>query len=142
MKYLFILATFIASLSFMTGFALTIQECDNLLKNRSGEIDPLKVGSLNVAQIIDCASPDAAKTQPLSPLSIFQIIINSVAVLAFGLAILAIVVSAIKVATSAGDKAKFQEGITLLKNAGVAVILTLTAYTILYIILNTFGFTI
>jgi hypothetical protein len=142
MKYLFILATFIASLSFMTGFALTIQECDNLLKNRSGEIDPLKVGSLSLPQIIDCASPDAAKTEPLSPLSIFQIIINSVAVLAFGLAILAIVVSAIKVATSAGDKAKFQEGITLLKNAGVAVILTLTAYTILYIILNTFGFTI
>ena len=130
---------FLASLSFQIGFAITPQECDNFLKNGS-QVDPLKIGSLTTQQILDCASPSAAKTQILSPLSIFQLIINAISLLAFGLAVLALIVSVIQIATSAGDKDKFKEAIGLAKNAGLAIILTMTAYGILYLILNTFGF--
>lgn len=132
---------FLASLSFKIGFAITPQECDNLLKDGSN-IDPRKIGSLTTQQIIDCASASAAKTEILSPLDIFQLIINAVAALAFGLGVLALIISALQMATSAGDKDKFKEALTLAKNAGLAIILTMTAYGILYLILNTFGFSI
>jgi hypothetical protein len=141
MKNLLFGIIFLASLSFQIGFALTPQECDNLLKNGS-QVDPLKIGSLTTQQILDCASPSAAKTQILSPLSIFQLIINAISLLAFGLAVLALIVSVIQIATSAGDKDKFKEAIGLAKNAGLAIILTMTAYGILYLILNTFGFSL
>jgi len=133
---------FLASLSFKMGFAITPQECDNLLKDTTNNIDPRKIGSLTTQQIIDCASASAAKTQVLSPLDIFQLIINAVAALAFGLGVLALIISALQMATSAGDKDKFKEALTLAKNAGLAIILTMTAYGILYLILNTFGFSI
>ncbi len=133
---------FLASLSFKIGFAITPQECDNLLKDTTNNIDPRKIGSLTTQQIIDCASASAAKTQVLSPLDIFQLIINAVAALAFGLGVLALIISALQMATSAGDKDKFKEALTLAKNAGLAIILTMTAYGILYLILNTFGFSI
>lgn len=141
MKNLLFGIIFLASLSFQIGFALTPQECDNLLKS-GNDIDPRKVGSLTTQQILDCASPSAAKTQILSPLSIFQLIINAISLLAFGLAVLALIVSVIQIATSAGDKDKFKEAIGLAKNAGLAIILTMTAYGILYLILNTFGFSL
>lgn len=133
---------FLASLSFKIGFAITPQECDNLLKDTTNNIDPRKIGSLTTQQIIDCASASAAKTEILSPLDIFQLIINAVAALAFGLGVLALIISALQMATSAGDKDKFKEALTLAKNAGLAIILTMTAYGILYLILNTFGFSI
>jgi len=132
---------FLASLSFKIGFAITPQECDTLLKDGSN-VDPRKIGSLTTQQIIDCASPSAANTEILSPLDIFQLIINAIAVLAFALGVLALVVSALQMATSAGDKDKFKEALTLAKNAALAIILTMTAYGILYLILNTFGFSI
>jgi hypothetical protein len=141
MKNLLFGIIFLASLSFQIGFAITPQECDNFLKNGS-QVDPLKIGSLTTQQILDCASPSAAKTQILSPLSIFQLIINAISLLAFGLAVLALIVSVIQIATSAGDKDKFKEAIGLAKNAGLAIILTMTAYGILYLILNTFGFSL
>lgn len=133
---------FLASLSFKIGFAITPQECDNLLKDTTNNIDPRKIGSLTTQQIIDCASASAAKTQVISPLDIFQLIINAIAALSFGLGVLALIISALQMATSAGDKDKFKEALTLAKNAGLAIILTMTAYGILYLILNTFGFSI
>ena len=99
---------FLASLSFKIGFAITPQECDNLLKDTTNNIDPRKIGSLTTQQIIDCASASAAKTHVLSPLDIFQLIINAVAALAFGLGVLALIISALQMATSAGDKDKFK----------------------------------
>jgi hypothetical protein len=139
MKIVLFLVLFISSLSLQTGFALTTQTCEGLLK-QGGKVNPLLASSLTVDQIIGCASPSAAKTQPLSPLVIFQLIINAIAVLAFGLAVLALIVASIKMATSAGDKNKFGEGVTLAKNAGLALVLVLTAYTLVYLVLNSFGF--
>lgn len=141
MKLKILISIFIASLLLQVGFALTVQECNDLLKT-SGKVDPSKTGNLTPQQIIDCATPDAAKTQEIAPLNIFQIIINAITVLTFGLAVLALIVSAIYIATSAGDKEKYNEGITLAKNAGLAIIIAITAYTILNVVLNTLGFTI
>jgi hypothetical protein len=138
-----IIMIFIASLSVTTSFALTAAECQNLLKsNNPNSPDVTKLKNLTPQQIVECGSSSFSKSQTLSPLSIFQIIINAVAALTFGLAIIATLVAVIKIATSIGDKAKFQEGLTLLKNAGIAFVLILTSYTIFTALINTFGFTL
>jgi len=118
---------------------LTPKECNALL-NQTAENQILELRTLPTEDLIECGTADPAKTQALSPLNIFQIITNAIAGLAFGLAIVAITVSIIKIATSAGDKSKFGEGTTLLKNALLAILITLSLYAILNATLNTFGF--
>jgi methionine aminopeptidase len=145
MKKIILGIIFLASLSFQTGFAASptynAEYCDSLIKSGT-QNDPRKIASISIEDIVGCGSPAAAKTEELSPLDIFQIIINAVAVLSFALGVLALVVSAIQIATSAGDKDKFKEALTLAKNAGLALILAMTAYGLLYLIINTFGFTL
>jgi hypothetical protein len=136
--YFFILIVS-ASLSSQIGFALTTQECNELLKEGDA-VQVSKLRGIPYQDLIECASPSAAKTEPLSPYRIFVLITNSIAGLATALAILAFVVATIKMATSAGDKTKFQEGTNLARNAGIAIALTLTFYSILNIILNQIGF--
>jgi hypothetical protein len=136
--YFFILIVS-ASLSSQIGFALTTQECNELLKEGDA-VQVSKLRGIPYQDLIECASPSAAKTEPLSPYRIFVIITNSVASLAVALAILAFVVATIKMATSAGDKTKFQEGINLARNSGIAIALALTFYSILTIVLNQIGF--
>lgn len=134
---------FIASLSITTSFAITPKECQEKLKsNIPNSPDVEKLRNLTAQEIVECGSSSFSKTQVLSPLNIFQIIINAIAALTFGLAVIAALVAVIKIATSIGDKTKFQEGLTLLKNAGIGFVLILTAYTVFTALINTLGFTL
>lgn len=128
-----------------TAFASTASECDTYLKDtKTGLINIWRLSEresgASVDQLIECASPEAAKTEPLSPLRIFQIIIDAIAYLAFALSILAALVAIIQIATSAGDKTKFQSATGLLKNAALAFVISISAYAILFVILSQIGF--
>lgn len=143
MKSLYFILITITSLYLSTSsvFAATASECADLTKNSSGKVDIWELGNLtNFELLIECASPDAAKTQSLSPLDIFQLIIGAIAYLAFALSILAGLVGIIQIATSMGDKTKFQNATTLTKNAALAFIISLSAYAILNLVLNQIGF--
>lgn len=132
----------IASLFITTSFALTPQECGKMLEmfNNRNVPNIVKLKNLTPSEIVECSSSSYSKQQVLSPLNIFQIIINALAALTFGLAIIAIAVSVIKIATSIGDKTKFNEGVSLLKNAALAIVLVFVCYSILSALLKTFGF--
>lgn len=134
---------FLASLCLINtsfAFALTPAECNAKLKNAQGNADALKIISMSIEDIIDCGSPVGVKTQKLSPLDIFQLITNAISYLAYALSIIAATVGILQLATSAGDKTKFQEATSLLKNAALAFIVTFTLYSILTIFLKLFGF--
>jgi len=143
MKFLYFILIAISSLYFSTSsiFAASVTDCSNLTKNSAGKVDIWQLKNVsNFGLLIECASPDAAKTQSLSPINIFQLIITAIAYLAFALSILAGLVAIIQMATSVGDKTKFQNAITLAQNAALAFIISITAYAILNLIFNQIGF--
>ena len=146
-KHWLYLTIIFISLNFILGTASasTATTCDSYLKDpQTGLVNIWRLSTRDsgskVDELIECASPEAAKTEPISPLRIFQIIIDAVAYLAFALSIIAAIVAIIQIATSAGDKTKFQNATDLLKNAALAFIISISAYAILFIILTQIGF--
>lgn len=146
--FAFFLGIFIsANLLATVGFAATnpssstMSSCDQLLyDSKSGSYSIWKLQDKNFSDIVDCATPGAVKTQALSPLQILQVIIDAVVVLATLLSILGIVLGAINMATSSGEKAKFESGKSLIVNSFIALAITLTAYQILNLFINLIGF--
>jgi hypothetical protein len=140
-----LIATIFIFTNLFVAIASTASECDSYLKDtRTGLVNIWRLAERDrgegVNQLIECASPEAAKTEPLSPLRIFQIIIDAIAYLAFALSIIAAIVAIIQIATSAGDKTKFQAATDLLKNSALAFIISISAYSILFIFLTQIGF--
>lgn len=126
------------------GFAASsVSECDRLLYDSASDSYSIwKLQDKSFSDIVGCATPSAAKTQALSPLQIIQIIIDAMIFLASLLSFLGIVVGAINMATSAGEKAKFESGKSLIVNSFIALAISLTAYQILSIATNLLGFNI
>lgn len=125
-------ANLLATVGFAAAPDSTASECDKLLyDSASDSYNIWKLQDKSFNDIAKCATPSAAKTQALSPLQILQIIIDAMNVLATLLAILGIVIGAIKMATSAGDKGKFESGKSLIVNSFIAIAITLTAYQLL-----------
>lgn len=150
-KY-FILISIVAlfTLNIVHGQVNTTEYCNNLLKRSSNSsynpsesyVDVTKLGSLPLADIIKCGSPLAAKTQEISPIAIFQLIISTVTILVMGLSVVFLIIAGILIATSTGEKTKFQEGVELAKNSALAFVLTFLAYNILSYVLGILGFKI
>lgn len=144
--FAFFLGIFISTNLLATvGFAATPSEirsaCDELIYDSASDSYSIwKLQDKSFADIVDCATPGAVKTQALSPLQILQVIIDAVVVLATLLSILGIVIGAINMATSAGEKPKFESGKSLIVNSFIALAITLTAYQILNLFINLIGF--
>jgi hypothetical protein len=90
--------------------------------------------------LVDCAVPSAARTASISPYGIIVLVINFISGIAIALSVLGIVLSLIWIATSAGDKTKYQNAIQTLKNSVIALVVIILANRILTLFLTQFGF--
>jgi hypothetical protein len=136
-KFLVTLIT--ASLLSPAGFAAkTVAECNAL--TGSGGIYNLKNASFS--DLIDCATPQQAQNAPISPMGIISLIITFIGGIAILLSILGIILGILWMATSSGDKTKYENATAILKNSVIALIIIITANQILALLLNQFGFTL
>jgi hypothetical protein len=92
------------------------------------------------SDLVDCAVPTAARTTALSPYGILVLVINFIAGIAIALSVLGIVLGLLWIATSAGDKTKYQNATNTLKNSVIALVVTILAERILKLLLTQFGF--
>lgn len=90
--------------------------------------------------LVDCAVPSAARTAAISPYGIIVLVINFISGIAIALSVLGIILGLLWIATSAGDKTKYQNATSTLKNSVVALIITILANRILTLFLTQFGF--
>ena len=92
------------------------------------------------SDLVKCAVPDAARTVAISPYGILVLVINFIAIIAVALSVLGIVLGLLWIATSAGNKTKYEEATKTLKNSVIALIVTILAERILKLLLTQFGF--
>jgi hypothetical protein len=98
------------------------------------------IKNASFSTLVECAVPSAARTAAISPYGIIVLVINFISGIAIALSVLGIVLGLLWIATSAGDKTKYQNATGTLKNSVIALIVIILANRILTLLLSQFGF--
>lgn len=105
------------------------------------DVSPFQLGDLDPKQIIECGlDPTKFFSGTLSPYEIIKFITTQLAFFAYLLCLLGFLVGVINLITSAGDKSKATNGINILTNSVVAIIIVVLVENVLKIVLNILGF--